>query len=216
LKNSLLFCFSIVAFFSCSEKPNIEGLWELQKVDIDMIPRGFKPTYLQINKGGSFYVSKEDGDLTGLYQIDKSLLHLSSVDNKWFNRSWKIFASENELVLNDIRNSYRGAQLRFRRIPKFPDFKEFQQALNGTWELYKTEEKGVKKVISNTRFIIKDDSYKIMEGEVLLEEGNVLIDARHKKMTFKNVETIWNVRFVWDELRLENERIGITYRLKKK
>ena len=71
-------------------------------------------------------------------------------------------------------------------------------------------------MVANTQFIIKDDNYRIVEGEVPLEEGKVLIDTRHRKMTFENAETVWNARFVWNELRLENEQIGRMYRLRKK
>lgn len=203
-------------FLSCSEDPKIEGLWELQKVDIDMIPKRFKPTYLKIEHGGSFYVSKEEGDLTGLYRLENSLLSLSSEDERWFNRSWKVFAKEDELVLNDVRNGYRGAQLRFKKIEKFPDFEEFLQTLTGSWELYKMKEKGQTKTVANTFFIIADENYIIKEDEKILEEGKVLIDARHQKMTFENAEMTWDARFVWDELRLENDQIGLTYRLRKK
>ena len=136
----------LIVLLGCAESPTIEGLWELQKVDVDMIPKRFRPTYLKIEKDGSFYVSKENGDLTGLYQLNNTLLSFSSNDEKWFNQSWKVFATDKELVLNHVKNSYRGAQLRFKKIEQFPDFEEFQQALDGTWELYKTEEKGLTKV----------------------------------------------------------------------
>lgn len=194
----------------------MDGLWELQKVDVDMIPRRFKPTYLKIKTDGSFYVSKENGDLIGIYRLNNKLLTLSSEDDNWFNKSWKVFASEEELVLNDVRNNYRGEQLRFRKIDKFPDFGEFQQALNGRWELYKTKENGITSVVSNTWFIIDEDDYTIEEGETVLEKGKVRIDTRHKKMIFENAENSWNARFVWDELRLENEKMGLTHRLRRK
>lgn len=117
----------ILLFFllSCTEKPQVEGLWELHEFSVDMYGRGFKPTYIKFDNNGSFSVSKEDGDIAGLYRLDESLLSLSSNDQKWFNRNWEVITTENELILNDVRNSFRGVQMRFNKIDKFPSFEEF-------------------------------------------------------------------------------------------
>jgi len=199
----------------CAEKQEVAGLWELYKMDVDMIPRGFRPTYIQFGEDGSFSVSKEDGDIAGIYRLENKLLTLSSNDKKWFDRSWKVFATEEELVLNDVRNSFRGAQMRFKKIDRFPSFDEFLEALSGKWKLYKIEEKGEEKRLSSTYLSITEERYELSEEEQILEEGNISIDARHHKITFEQMQITWDVRFVWDDLRLENNEVGITYRLRR-
>jgi len=205
----------LLLILGCSQQVEVEGLWELHKVDVDMIPRGFKPTYLEIKKDGSFSVSKEDGDVIGLYKVKDNFLSLSSSDKDWFNRRWKVFSTSNELVLNDVKNDFRGAQLRFRRITKFPDFEEFQQALNGNWKLYKISENGVERNVYDTQFNISNEGYSIIVSDSVQEKGEVHIDARHQKINFQNEKMMWDVRFVWDDLRLENRKLNITYRLRK-
>lgn len=202
-------------FFSCSEKADITGLWELHKVSVDMYDRGFNPTYLKFEKDGTFSASKVDGDLVGLYKIEKSVLSLSSNDQKWFDKSWELFANDEELVLNDLKHSFRGEQLRFRKIDKFPSFEEFMEKLNGTWELYRIVEKGKERRVTHTFFTMEDNQYSITEKDQIIESGNISVDTRHHKITFENMDIIWDVRFVWDDLRLENEERGVMYRLRK-
>ena len=81
--------------------------------------------------------------------------------------------------------------------------------------LYKIERKGVERVVDNMRFLITEEEYAISQSDSLIEEGKVLVDTRHRKISFENEETIWNACFVWDELRLENKEMEITYRLRK-
>ena len=207
--------FLILLVISCSEKQQVTGLWELNEFTVDMYDRGFKPTYIKFEENGAFSVSKEDGDVAGLYSLDNSLIKLSSADEKWFNRSWRVIATDKELVLNDVKNSFRGAQMRFKKIDKFPPFEEFLEKLNGNWELYKIVEKGEEQRVKNTFFLIEDEHYAIYEDKEVIEEGNVSVDTRHHMMTFENMEITWDVRFVWDDLRLENEELGVMYRLRK-
>ena len=211
----LMWLFALLLCFGCSERQEIIGLWELHKMDVDMIPKRFTPTYLRFAPDGSFFVSKEDGDLVGIYKLDQKLLTLSSKDEKWFDRSWKVFATEQELVLNDVKNSFRGAQMRFRKIDQFPTFDEFLETLSGKWKLYKIEEKGEERRLSRTYLSISEERYELSESDEIVEQGNISIDARHHKITFEQMQITWNVRFVWDDLRLENKELGITYRLRK-
>ena len=206
---------TIALLASCSQKPSVEGLWELHKMDIDMIPKGFKPTYIQFHHDGSFSVSKQNGDVMGLYKLSDDFLALSSNDDKWFNRNWKVITTDKELVLNDVKNSFRGAQMRFNKIDRFPPFEEFMEKLNGKWELYKIAERKEERRVADTYFTIEGDHYSILEAKEIVEEGAVTVDTRHHKITFENMDISWNVRFVWDDLRLENEELGITYRLRK-
>ncbi len=200
----------------CEPQAELTGLWELHKMDVDMIPKRFNPTYIKFESNGSFSVSKEDGDIAGLYELENSLLSLSSNDQKWFNRKWKVIATENELVFNDVKNSFRGAQMRFNKIDKFPSFEEFMDRLNGKWELYKIVEKGEERRVKQTWFMIQNDRYILMEGDEQTEEGAIRVDTRHHKITFETMAITWSVRFVWDDLRLENEELGLMYRLRKK
>ena len=205
----------VLAVLGCSEKPDVSGLWELHQMDVDMIPKGFRPTYIRFEKDGTFFVSKEKGDVLGLYQIDKKLLTLTSNDENWFNRKWQVLATEDELVFNDVKNSFRGAQMRFRKIEKFPSFDEFLEKLRGKWMLYKIIEKGDERRVSNMQVYIGEEQYQILEGTEVTEEGSISIDTRHHKITFEKMEIAWEVRFVWDDLRLENEEMGLTYRLRR-
>ena len=184
-------------------------------MDVDMIPRGFKPTYINFDESGTFSVSKEDGDIAGIYSVEKRLLRLSSDDQKWYNRTWRVHSTENELVLNDLKNSFRGAQMRFNKVDQFPSFTEFLDRLNGEWDLYKVVKNGKEQRIKNTRFFIDNDRYTMTELGQTLEKGSISVDTRHHKITFENMDVIWNIRFVWDDLRLENEELGLMYRLRK-
>lgn len=213
---------SVIAFitlsfiiFSCSESPNLEGLWVLKDVSIDMIPRSSKPIYIKFEKGGSFSVSRENGDLIGLYQLDENDLFFSSTSNSWFNTNWTANVYRNELVLEGQEYGYRTTELRFEQVEKFPDFDEFQKELSGTWELYKISKDENEEDINNMLFVITEDDYAISLNDTILEEGKVLIDTRHQKISFENEESIWNARFVWDELRLESREFDVTYRLRK-
>ena len=206
---------TIALLASCSQKPAVEGLWELHRMDVDMIPKGFNPTYIQFHRDGSFSVSKQNGDVMGLYKLSDDFLALSSNDDKWFNRNWKVITTDKELVLNDVKNSFRGAQMRFNKIDRFPSFEEFMEKLNGKWELYKIAERKEERRVADTYFTIEGDHYSILEAKEIVEEGAVTVDTRHHKITFENMDIIWNVRFVWDDLRLENEELGITYRLRR-
>lgn len=182
---------------------------------MDMYDRGFKPTYLKFEEDGRFSASKEDGDLVGLYKVDKSVLSFSNTDQKWFDKSWEVFATDEELVLNDLKHSFRGEQLRFRKIDKFPSFDEFLDKLNGKWELYRIVEKGEERRVTNTHFLIEDSQYAISEDEEIIEKGTISVDTRHHKITFENMDITWDIRFVWDDLRLENRERNVVYRLRK-
>ena len=119
------------------------------------------------------------------------------------------------MVLTGLEYGYRTTELRFKKVDKISSFEEFENKLNGKWELYKVSEKGYEKKITNTHFLIYEDQYSITENESVIEEGIVSIDARHEKIIFRNTITQWKARFVWDELRLENDEMQLVYRLRK-
>ena len=171
--------------------------------------------YLQFDQGGSFRLSQKQGDIIGFYELDGTKLQLSSADDRWFNTNWDAFTKENTMVLTGLEYGYRTTELRFKKVDKISSFEEFENKLNGKWELYKVSEKGNEKKIANTHFLIHEDQYSITENESVIEEGIVSIDARHEKIIFRNTITQWKARFVWDELRLENDEMQLVYRLRK-
>lgn len=211
MKRTLIFVLVFSLFFSCAEDPKLAGLWELKDVSVDMIPRESKPIFLKFEEGGSFSVSRAQGDLVGLYELSGNDLFLQSKDQKWFNTNWSAHVYHGELVLKGLEYGYRTTELRFRGADKFPTFDEFIEDINGTWELYKVGEEE----IDNMLFVISEESYFITENDSTIEKGKVLIDSRHQKINFANEETTWNARFVWDELRLENKQMNITYRMRR-
>ncbi|MEM0938446.1 MAG: hypothetical protein AAF600_01080 [Bacteroidota bacterium] len=209
------FLFTCLIITGCNEKPKITGLWELQAVSIDMIDRGHKSLFIKFEESGSFSVSQESGDVIGLYALQGDELKFYSTDEKWFNRKWTIKNYKNELIFAGIGYGYTKTELRFKNVNEFPAFEEFQERLNGDWQLYKLSEDGRDKRILSTYFRISADHYAIAKEGKIIEEGDLSVDTRHQKISFETTETIWNARFVWDELRLENKESGLTYRLKK-
>ncbi|MEO9482851.1 MAG: hypothetical protein ABJG47_05370 [Ekhidna sp.] len=200
---------------SCTEPPELVGLWKLDHISIDMIPRDSSPVFIKFEKSGSFSVSRANGDLIGLYQLNKNDLYFSSTDKKWFDTSWNANIYQGVLVLKGLAYGYRTTELKFVRADQLPSFDEFIEALSGRWELYKIEEKGKEQEINNMQFDISDQEYAITRNDSIIEKGSILVDTRHQKINFANEQIIWKARFVWDELRLENKELGIVYRLRK-
>ncbi|MEM8940182.1 MAG: hypothetical protein AAGC64_12650 [Bacteroidota bacterium] len=203
------FLFTCLIIAGCNEKPYVTGLWELQAVSIDMIDRSSKSLFIKFEKSGSFSVSQQSGDVIGLYALQGDKLKFYSSDEKWFNRKWNVRNYKNELIFNGLGYGYSQTELRFKSVNEFPAFEKFQERLYGDWKLYKLSGNGKDKRILNTYLQISSDYYTI------IEEGKLSVDTRHQKISFETTETIWNVRFVWDQLRLENKESGLTYRLKK-
>ncbi len=215
MKKSLPVFIAIFLLSSCTEPPEIEGLWELKDISVDMIPGSSNPVFIKFEKGGSFSVSRAQGDLIGLYELNNNNLYLTSSDEKWFNTSWNANVYQDKLVLKGLEYGYRTTELKFVPAIKLPPFNEFIEAITGKWELYKINIKGKSEVMQNMEFIISEEFYTISKNDSTIEKGLVVIDPRHQKINFENEGLIWNVRFVWDELRLENEELDIKYRLRR-
>ena len=186
MKRSLTILALIFLFNSCAEPPELVGLWELEHISVDMIPRKSNPLYLKFERGGSFSVSRAQGDLIGLYQLEDNDLYLSSNDKKWFNTSWNANVYQGALVLKGLEYGYRTTELKFVPADKLPSFNEFIEALTGKWELYKIDEKGSSQEMDAMQFIISDESYIISKNDTIIERGNVLVDPRHQKINFEN------------------------------
>lgn len=210
----------IIPFFlllGCSQKEiKVDGLWELKEVNVDGLIKNFKPTYLQFTDNKIFSVSRINGDLTGIYTINDLSLKLESTDKNWFNTPWKILLLENKIILTGLEYGYRTTKLSFTKIEQFPTFEDFETMLIGDWKLYKTVKDGKVQQTKNTFFQIKSNSsYSILKDSIEIEKSEIIIDSRHQKITFIENETKWNAWFFGEELRLDNAKLKISYRLKK-
>ena len=109
----IVFILLVYISTSCQEQAQIEGLWELQELNIDMYKKHTPSIYLQFDQGGSFRLSQKQGDIIGFYELDGTKLELSSTDDKWFNTNWDAFTKENIMVLTGLEYGYRTTDLRF-------------------------------------------------------------------------------------------------------
>ncbi len=76
---------------SCQQVTTKElaGLWELEHLEVDAVPRSANPTFLEINANSSFAVSRVSGDQVGMYHFDSPLIGFRSEDRSWFNTNGK-------------------------------------------------------------------------------------------------------------------------------
>ena len=109
----------------------LAGLWELEHLEVDAVPRSANPTFLEINTNSSFAVSRVSGDQVGMYHFDSPLIRFRSEDRSWFNSQWKIKYFKEFIILRGVEEGYRGTQLRFKRIEAIPDFAEFEERVEG-------------------------------------------------------------------------------------
>ncbi|WP_436514426.1 hypothetical protein [Ekhidna sp. To15] len=98
MKRLLLSLTIIFILSSCAEPSELVGLWKLEDVSVDMIPRKSTPIFLKFDPSGSFSVSRAIGDLIGLYQLKENDLYFSSNDKKWFNTNWNANVYQGILV----------------------------------------------------------------------------------------------------------------------
>ncbi|MTI33237.1 hypothetical protein [Xanthovirga aplysinae] len=197
-------------------KKDIEGLWQLEEAKIDGIIRTYGAIFLQINADNSFAVSRVTGDFGGLYSLRSNKLEMNSNDQLWFNKSWKVNYFEDYLFLKGIEFGNKTTKLEFRKIDEIPDFQDFENKIVGNWQLYQTIKEGNIEKVFNTWFHIDGEGqYLIVDKNGLLEKGRVIINTRHKKVIFENDEMAWKAWFYGKELRLNHERLGIQYCLRK-
>lgn len=212
----LIFCSLILGCKSITSE-DLAGLWQLEMINIDGTDRPVAPVFMDIRKDNRFAVSQVSGDQIGFYSLSHQLLELKSRDKKWFNTSWSLRYFKDHIILHGKETPYRTTHLRFRRIDKIPTFEEFETSVIGKWKLYKIREGEKIKRLSNTWFNINENGqYVITQSENQLESGTVVINTRHRKIIFVQDEITWNAWFYGEELRLENDRIGIQYSLKKR
>ncbi|XOV92858.1 MAG: hypothetical protein ACFHWX_21990 [Bacteroidota bacterium] len=222
MRLSLLFIWLLLIGCSYSGE-DIVGLWQLEKVEKDGFIKvgesqikGSGLTILEIRSNNSFAVSKTSGDLVGVYKLIGNRLELHSYDDSWFNTNWEMSSANQILELHGLEVGYGNVFLRFKKIDKIPDFSEFEDKVTGNWQLYKIRKEHRVQKLDNTYFMIGDDgSYILSENSQVLEQGKLLINPRHHKVTFEHDNETWDAWFYGEELRLTNEKIGIEYSLRQ-
>lgn len=211
-----IFALLLTGCDSYTEK-DIEGLWQLEVVEIDAMKRPVGPTFLEIKANQSFAVSRVTGDLAGVYRLRSDNLSLYSHDRQWFNTTWSLYCYRDILDLNGRDQHNRYAKLRFRKITKIPDFQEFEDKLVGNWQLYKIKKDGEIERQSATWFRIDArGNYSIADGENIIENGLAIINPRHRKLFFENDGTEWSAWFYGEELRLTDDKREVEYSLRKR
>lgn len=193
---------------------DIEGLWQLEEVQVDKMLMITGNTFLEIKDNNSFAVSRTSGDLSGIYFVKNDRIRMNSTDKQWFNRDWVVDHYMDYLILSAI--GPRKIHLKFKKISKIPRFEEFESDVFGKWDLYKVRsEDGIEK-LSNTWFDIdKSGRYAISNADGLLSNGKVVINTRHRTLIFEEDSTIWNIWFYGRELRIENPETDVQYSLRK-
>lgn len=209
----------VVLLTGCSSytSEDVEGLWQLEVVEIDAMKKPVSPTFIEFNPNRSFAVSRETGDLAGVYRLNSQQLSLYSQDQKWFNTTWSLYRHKDFLDLKGRDEKNRYARLRFRKIDKIPDFKEFENKILGKWQLYKMRKAGGIENLTNTWFRIDEEgNYIIEDANGPKEEGRAFINTRHKKIVFEKDSIQWAAWFYGKELRLNNEKLGVEYSLRRR
>ncbi|MEQ9298110.1 MAG: hypothetical protein RIF33_06095 [Cyclobacteriaceae bacterium] len=199
-----------------SENADIQGLWQLENINIDGYERPLSRGFVEFKGDGSFAVSQVDGDFLGTYTIKDKTTQLVSNTTSWFNTRWTFFTLDDQLNLKGTELGFRNTKLTFRKINQVPAFDDFENRLMGAWNLYKIYHGDQIKAQRNTQMTFADGTnYSIQEDSIVLEEGLVIIDTRHQKISFEHHETAWRAWFYGDELRLSNDQMGLRYSLRR-
>jgi len=222
------YCFLLVAMAtSCSpshEEP-LEGLWELESVMIDAMEKPMVPTFIEIKDNSSFALSRTSGDIVGVYKLNDKNVRFVSHDKQlyphrstsWFNTEWSVYYHNGHMELRGVAADHKYTKLHWKRIDQIPDFQEFEDNIVGKWELYKIRKNNEVIAQSNLSFYIDANGNYALEDPSgkFHEKGRAVIDTRHKKITFESDQTLWNVWLYGRELRLDNEKLGIQYSLRR-
>lgn len=219
IRSCVLFLLVAITIFSgCGESENadLQGLWQLEKINIDGYERPLSRGFVEFKDDGSFAVSQVDGDFLGTYTIRDKTTQLVSNTTSWFNTSWTFFTLDGQLHLRGTELGFRNTKLTFRKVNQVPAFDDFETRLMGVWNLYKIYQDDQIKVQRNTQMTFDDgSSYSIKEDSIEQEAGLVIIDTRHQKISFEHHETAWRAWFYGDELRLSNDQMGLRYCLRR-
>lgn len=198
------------------EREDLYGLWELKEVNVDALDRTFQPTLLMIKPNWTYSVSMVSGDFSGIYQLSRNQVRFDAAAHPWFTTSWHIEYFPDHIKLRGTEYGYRGTMLRLEKLEKVPDYHSFEEKVLGAWELYKVRTKDSTSLLSNTTFSIGEEgAYSIVQGDVVLDRGPAIVNTRHHKIVFVRDSLQWDVWFYGREMRLENEKIGTQYSLRK-
>ena len=204
----------------------LQGLWELETLEIDGVKEHHAPYYLQMNGDGSFALAKRSGDLRGFFSLKGNQVKFSSADTQWFNRQWTFEVLRDKIRLTG-KGDYGGSpsldlgpvgvlnsRLTFVPVKRVPDFQSFEDALLGKWELYRIRKSGRSEKLKDTWLALRKGAYAL-QGPDHFESGGASINTRYRKVFFEGQETAWNAWFFGDELRLSNASMGMEYSLRK-
>lgn len=197
------------------EEAYIEGLWELEEVVIDGMKRSIQPTIVELSSNNSFAVSRPSGDLVGIYNLEDNTLKMRSYEKGWFNEDWTLNLYDNNILFSGSDLWYSPTKLRFRKIGEFPDLRNIENQILGKWQLYKIKSESGLELVSNTSLTIEDGHYLMATTEGIQEAGAISIDTQHRKIVFENEKETWRLWFFGKELRLNNDRLSLQYRLRR-
>lgn len=217
---SILFLTTLcLSLNSCQEKSypvDIAGLWELYKVKIDGIEKELGYDYLRLDSAGSFAVSQETGDFTGLYKIKGDVIYFNSEDDDWYDKRWEITQVDDHIILRGIERGMRTTILHFKRSEQIADLSSFEKAVVGKWHLYQIREiNGLIQSVDMDLHFKDNQQYQLFAKGQFLEEGTISINNRHKQIAFVDEGTLWKADFFGKELRLKNEKKAMLYCLKR-
>lgn len=208
----------VLFLVSCNQpdRADLAGLYQLSALNVDGWNRAIQPELLELKSDGSFAISKISGDDVGFYQLDGSKIKFTSESGGRFNAKWRVVKTTGALVMKGLDDGYTVTKMTFEPISEVPRFDQFEDELIGSWQIYKSRQKGKMKRIAGTT--IKIDSsgeYAIYLNNELMESGKAQVNTRHHKLMFEYEDTQWNAWFYGEELRLTNPETGFQYDLKR-
>ena len=226
---AIIFLICVMSLPGC-ERPDqsegLQGLWELETLEVDGVIEGHTPYFLQMNPDGSFAVAKRSGDVRGFYDIKGSQILFNSADRIWFDKQWTLEILREKIRLtgkgdygktpyyHGYRQGLLNTRLTFAPVGSIPDFQSFEDAMMGKWELYKIRKKGESEKIVDTWMLIENGEYAIA-GPDHFESGTATINTRYRKIYFEGYHTSWDAWFFGEELRLSNKGMNLIYCLRR-
>lgn len=209
--------FLALGMSSCSHvaRSELEGLWQLERVEVDGWERKTELTLLKMEHNSSFAISRASGDFTGIYHLRSGVLRFISEDDRWYAMDWRVSVLHDRLRLRGIPYGYGNTYLTFRRLREVPDFSAFENRVSGKWQLYKIRKKGEVERLSDTWFYIDTSGHYRIKRPEGVEQGKATIDSRHQKIIFVGQDIQWKAWFYGEELRLTHATLGLEYSLRK-
>lgn len=208
----------LITVASCepSHTNDLTGLWQLEHVYVDMIPKYTPIIILSFHADGTLAVSDKNGDQLGFFHVASQSIHFEGFETGWFGSGWDLSVLKERFMLSGKGVSGLNTVLTFKKIDTFPSFQAFEEQILGKWELYKMKSATAVQPVSSTILSLRrDQHYEVTDQGTVVENGTFTIDARHQKLRFHEVNRTWNVWFFGKELRMEDPSQNILYRLRK-